>query len=231
MRVPIVVAVALTLTLSTAAHASRRGKVVATATDAKQPQKKKFDRSVGAPWSGSLQAPVRFGDISNVFIRRPLRTYGTRSTVDLVKSAIRDTYSVFPKKHKLAIGDFSQQSGGWISEHASHQSGRDVDIGLFYKRAPKGYPEAFVDATTTTLDAAATWKLISLLAATNDDDGGVQYIFFDIGLQSYLYDWAGKNKISEKRIAEVRRVLRHEPNHANHLHVRFKCRDRDTRCR
>ena len=72
---------------------------------------------------------------------------------------------------------------------------------------------------------------MSLLARTNDEDGGAQYIFFDSALQNCLFDWAAKNKVSEKRIAEVRRVLRHEPNHANHLHVRFKCRERDTRCR
>lgn len=230
MRMSFAVVVLVSLTITAAdAHAGKR-KVVAAATDAKA-KKKKPDRSIGAPWSGSLQAAARLGESKHYFIRRPHRTYGTRTTIQLVKNAIRDTYIAFPKKHRLAIGDFSQQSGGWISQHASHQSGRDVDLGLFYKKQPEGYPEAFVIADAKTFDAAATWKLISLLARTHDEDGGVQYIFLDSKLQSYLYAWADKNKVSKKRIAAVRRVLRHEPNHADHMHVRFKCRERDTRCR
>lgn len=234
MRVCFAVVLLFTLTISTSvARAEKqpgKRKVVAAATDAAKP-KKKADRSIGAPWSGSLQAPTRLAEGSNYFIRRPHRAYGTRTTVELVKNAIRDTYIAFPKKHRLAIGDFSQSTGGWISEHASHQSGRDVDLGLFYKKPPKGYPESFVDATAKTLDAAATWKLVSLLARTHDDDGGVQYIFLDSRLHACLYAWAAKNKVSQKRIAAVRRVLRHEPNHADHMHVRFKCRERDKRCR
>jgi murein endopeptidase len=193
--------------------------------------KKKRDRSIGAPWSGRLQAPARLKSGERYFLRRPWRTYGTRTTVELVREAIIATLDDLPKAHELAIGDLSQESGGWISEHASHQSGRDVDIGLFYKKKPAGYPAAFVKATPSTLDLAATWKLVANFARTRDEDGGAQFIFLDQALQTALYRWAEKQGISDKRIAAVAAVLRHEPNHDNHIHVRFKCRERDTSCR
>ncbi|MBA3453824.1 MAG: penicillin-insensitive murein endopeptidase [Deltaproteobacteria bacterium] len=236
MRVFAVVFVALSL-LSTAAFAEKEAtkakpKRVAATTSAKPSEvKKQRDRSIGAPWSGRLQGPVRLKEGKRYHLRRPWRTYATRTTVDLVRQAIVDTLDDLPKAHALAIGDLSQESGGWISEHASHQSGRDIDIGLFYKKQPKGYPASFIRATATTLDPAATFRLIANFAKTRGDDGGVQFIFLDQGLQNVLLAWAEKAGVSEKRIANVVAVLRHIPHHADHIHVRFKCRERDSGCR
>lgn len=242
MRFFAVVVVLLTLTTTATVteakgkrakkHAvEKKKKQEATATHDGASKKKKRDRSIGAPWSGSLQAAVKLQPGDGYFLRRPWRTYATRSTVDFVRQAVKDTIQSYPKAHTLAIGDFSQESGGKISEHASHQNGRDVDIGLFYKKKPKGYPGSFVKATKDTLDAAATWRLVSLLARTHDEDGGVQVIFLDQKLQDVLVRWAEKHDISDKRIEEVQRVFRHIPLHTDHIHVRFKCRDRDSNCR
>lgn len=247
MRVLAFVCVLLAVTITTATVAEAKGKRAkkhsvekkkqqAAASPAKRDgdavvKKKKRDRSIGAPWSGSLQAAVKLRPGDGYFLRRPWRAFGTRTTIDFVRQAVKDTLQSYPKAHTLAIGDFSQESGGRISEHASHQNGRDVDLGLFYKKKPKGYPAAFVKATKETLDAAATWRLVSLLARTSDEDGGVQIIFLDQKLQNVLVAWAEKHKISKKRIKEVQRVFRHIPLHADHLHVRFKCRERDTNCR
>ncbi len=233
MRVFAVVVVALSL-LSTAALADGKAKKkrVAMTSSAKPSEVKKVrDRSIGAPWSGRLQAPARLEEGKRYHLRRPWRTYGTRTTVELVRQAVLDTLQDFPKAHDLAIGDLSQESGGWISEHASHQSGRDIDIGLFYKKQPKGYPAAFIAATKATLDAPATFRLISKLAATRNEDGGVQFIFVDQRLQNVMLAWAEKAGVSEKRIANAVAVMRHIPHHNDHLHVRFKCRERDSSCR
>jgi murein endopeptidase len=242
MRVFVVVSVLLAMTFATttveakgkrAKHHSveKKKKQEAAATSEKVPKKKRGDRSIGAPWSGSLQAAAKLSPGDGYFLRRPWRTYATKTTVAFVKEAIKDTLETYPKVHTLAIGDFSQEGGGKITEHASHQSGRDVDIGLFYKKKPKGYPDAFVKATKETIDAAATWRMASLLARTQDEDGGVQIIFLDQTLQDALVTWAKDHDISDKRIAEVQRVFRHIPLHTDHMHVRFKCRDRDTSCR
>ena len=233
MRIFAVVVIAVSL-LSTAAFAgtTAKKKRVAVTSSAKPSEiKKKRDRSIGAPWSGRLQAPVQLKEGKRYHLRRPWRTYATRTTVELVRQAIVDTLDDLPKAHVLAVGDLSQESGGWITEHASHQSGRDVDIGLFYKKQPKGYPGSFVKATKTTLDAAATWRLISNLARTRNEDGGAQFIFLDQQLQGVLLTWAETAGVSDKRIANVVAVMRHVPHHNDHIHVRFKCRERDSSCR
>jgi murein endopeptidase len=214
-----------------AKHTRTKTKKPVAVTSSAKATRKLSDRSIGAPWSGRLQAPVRLERGDGYYIRRPWRTYGTRSTVAFLREAIRDTLEVHPKVHVLAIGDLSAEGGGRITEHNSHQSGRDVDIGLFYKSKPAGYPSAFKKATAATLDAASMWTLLSNLARTAGDDGGVQMMFLDQRLQNAIYDWAVKRGISDRRIWSVFRLLQHIPHHDNHLHVRFKCRDRDTACR
>src|SRR5687767_13654400 len=104
MRIFAVVVVALTL-LSTTASADTKAKKkrVAATTSAKPSEviKKKRDRSIGAPWSGRLQAPVQLKEGTRFHLRRPWRTYGTRTTVELVRQAIVDTLDGLPKAHIL----------------------------------------------------------------------------------------------------------------------------------
>ena len=72
----------------------------------------------------------------------------------------------FPDAHVLAVGDISQERGGQITQHRSHQSGRDVDIGLVYKHKPADFPENFVTATADNLDCEATYALLNEFAET-----------------------------------------------------------------
>lgn len=207
----------------------------------REPTVRNRDRSIGAPWSGRLQAPARLPRGEGYVIRRPARAFGTRDTVDHVHDAVTNTLEAFPRTHVLAIGDLSAETGGQITEHHSHQSGRDADLGLFYKKKPAGYPASFARATEANLDAAATWKLVWELAKTSTEDGGAQIMFLDYNVQGILYRWAKDHDVSAKRLERVFQypngrsaatgVVRHFPNHDNHLHVRFKCRDRDTSCR
>ncbi|MBA3460713.1 MAG: penicillin-insensitive murein endopeptidase [Deltaproteobacteria bacterium] len=236
--------VALLLSIGSVAEARpKRQKRVAIDAPAKRDREpiRNRDRSIGAPWSGRLQAPARLPRGEGYVLRRPNRVFGTRTTVEFVREAVTNTLEAFPKVHVLAIGDLSAESGGRITEHNSHQSGRDADLGLFFKKKPAGYPKSFARATAANLDAAATWKLVWELAKTSTQDGGAQIIFLDYDVQGILYRWAKANKVSEKRLDRVFQyphgrdsangVVRHYPNHENHLHVRFKCRDRDTNCR
>ena len=198
-------------------------------------------QSVGAPWQGQLQSPSRLPEGDGYHIRRPWRSFGTRRTVELVERAVTDTIEAFPEKHVLAIGDLSAEHGGQITEHRSHQSGRDADIGLYYNEQPAGYPASFVPATEDNLDCAATWGLISAFVAEAGEDGGVQVMFLDFKVQGILYHWAQEHDVSESKLERVFQfphgrgasdgLIRHEPNHDNHLHVRFKCPSDDTSCR
>lgn len=198
-------------------------------------------QSVGAPWAGRLQHATALPPGEGYFIRRPQRAYGTQTTIELTERAISETLDAFPDEHVLAIGDISAPSGGLITQHRSHQSGRDIDVGLFYRDKPAGYPSEFIHADEDNLDCAATFKLLENFLATADDDGGVQMIFLDFDVQGILYDWALDHGVSERRLERIFQyphgqgssegIVRHEPNHDNHMHVRFRCPADDTGCR
>jgi murein endopeptidase len=198
-------------------------------------------QSIGAPWDGELRDAARLPDDDGYVIRRPLRAYGTRSTVEHVVAVIAEWRERFPHAHVLAIGDLSAQSGGPITEHHSHQSGRDIDIGLVYRSKPAAYPRSFVRATEDNLDMAATFALVSAFAATARDDGGAQVMFLDFDVQRLLYRWAIEHGVDRARLAKLFQfpngrganagLVRHEPNHDNHVHVRFKCPAGDVACR
>lgn len=250
MRVLPYVVLGLVLSAVTAAarpRSSKSKKRIATTTEvarehrkAEQPAKPR-GQSFGAPWSGRLERATKFRAPKRTFLRRPHRAFATRTTIEHVRRAILDTLDQTPEAHDLAIGDFSAPRGGWLSEHSSHQSGRDVDLGLFYKRKPAGYPTSFVTADAQTLDVRATWRLIRNLAKTTGDDGGVKMMFLDFDLQGLIYKWAKRAGVSEERLAKVFQyphgrgaaagLVRHEPNHDDHLHVRFQCAAADRGCR
>jgi Penicillin-insensitive murein endopeptidase len=197
-------------------------------------------QSIGAPWAGRLQHPTLLPPGDGYVIRRPQRAFGTETTVELIERAVGETLDAFPDEHVLAIGDISAESGGLITQHRSHQSGRDVDVGLFYNEQPADYPANFVHASEDNLDCAATFKLLESFLATTDEDGGVLMIFLDFNVQGILYAWAQDHGVSERRLARIFQyphgrgssegLVRHEPNHDNHMHVRFKCPAEDTAC-
>jgi murein endopeptidase len=198
-------------------------------------------QSVGAPWSGKLRDPAELPDGDGYVIRRPWRRFGTRTTVEFVERVVSDVRDQFPDEHVLAIGDISAEHGGQITEHHSHQSGRDVDIGLFYKTKPAAYPRSFVPATAENLDCAATYALVAGFVATAHEPGGAQVIFLDYDVQRMLYEWAKEHDVDEKTLDRTFQyphgrgssngIVHHEPNHDNHIHVRFKCPRGDTACR
>lgn len=198
-------------------------------------------QSVGAPWSGMLRDAAALPEGDGYVIRRPWRRFGTRATVDYVLRVITDMRDEFPDTHVLAIGDISAEHGGQITEHHSHQSGRDADIGLIYKHKPAGFPQSFIPATAENLDCEATYALVSKFAATASEPGGAQVMFLDYDVQRLLYDWAKEHDVDEDKLDKIFQyphgrgssngLVHHEPNHDNHLHVRFKCPRGDSACR
>ncbi|MBT8494433.1 MAG: penicillin-insensitive murein endopeptidase [Deltaproteobacteria bacterium] len=197
-------------------------------------------QSIGRPQSGRLAKATRLPR-SNAYYRRRLpRTYGTNYTVNHVVRVTQQVRSRYPRVHKLAVGDISAKKGGPITEHVSHQTGRDIDLGFYFKRKPKGYPKAFVRARKNNLHFKANWKLLTALAKTNDLDGGVRVMYISYNVQKMLYDLARKNGVSKKELSKMLQyprgksalagMIRHEPGHDDHVHVRFKCPDDDPKC-
>ncbi len=85
-------------------------------------------QSVGRPWDGKLRRASQLPTGKGYLIRRPHRAYGAAHVVAHVRNAIARVRADHPRLHTLAIGDLSAKHGGSISEHRSHQSGRDLDL-------------------------------------------------------------------------------------------------------
>jgi LysM repeat protein len=197
-------------------------------------------QSRGMPWNGRLSDGVQLPIGDGYHIRRPHRAWGCSHVVGHIERAIAAVRARFPAVHTLAIGDLSVKKGGAITDHRSHQSGRDVDIGLYYTELPKAYPRSFVVATDQILDRAATWALLHAFARTADEPTGVSAIFLDYDVQGLLYEWALENGVPASYVGKLfqyphgvgamRGLVRHEPNHADHFHIRFRCPPGDTHC-
>ena len=198
-------------------------------------------QSRGRPTHGWLHDPARLPQNNHYYRRRTERTYATAHLIDHVLNAITETTDAHPKLHRLAIGDLSDKDGGPLSGHHSHQSGRDIDIGLYYTRKPAGYPKDFVVATKDTLDADATWTLVENLIESHGKAGGVEKLFLDYEVQGWLYAAARRDGWSKGKLRDVFQypdgkyakhgIVRHEPKHADHIHARFGCAANDTSCK
>jgi murein endopeptidase len=198
-------------------------------------------QSLGAPWAGRLREAAELQEGPGYYIRRPWRAFGTRPMVSILERVIADVADRYYDTHEIAIGDLSAESGGRITDHSSHQSGRDVDVGLIFKRKPPAYPLWFVVGTAENLDLEATFVLVEELAKTSTEAGGVQMIFLDFKVQGLLYNWGLENGEDPGYLAKLFQfphgrgesigIVRHEPNHADHLHVRFRCPPTDSLCR
>lgn len=164
-------------------------------------------------------------------LRRPQRAYGEKHVIEHLRSTIAVVRALYPDVHTLAIGDISAAHGGKLDNHKSHRTGLDVDVGFYFKKVPEGYPDKFVGANSD-LDLEATWALLVAFARTTSIDDGVEIIFLDYAVQKRLYDWARARGTPDEDLADLLQyprgkdamsgLVRHWPNHSDHLHVRFK---------
>jgi murein endopeptidase len=164
-------------------------------------------------------------------LRRPTRAYGEPHVIEHLRSTIAVVRALYPDVHTLAIGDISAAKGGKLDNHKSHRTGLDVDVGFYFTKVPDGYPDRFV-AANKDLDIEATWALLTAFARTTQTEDGVEVIFLDYAVQKRLYEWARGRGTPDGDLAELFQyprgkdsmngLARHWPNHADHLHVRFK---------
>lgn len=164
-------------------------------------------------------------------IRRPHRAFGEPHVIEHLRGTIATVRALYPGVHTLAIGDLSARGGGKIADHLSHRSGLDVDLGFFFHEVPEGYPDRFV-AANDQLDLEATWALLTGFARTSHLPDGVSMIFLDEGIQERLHRWARKRGVPDEQLAQILQyprprdshagLVRHWPNHADHMHVRFR---------
>lgn len=177
--------------------------------------------------SSALPTGMQMPPGKHYVVKHPSLSWGAPKTIQGIQSAVskyRARTSGGPKVH---VGDISKKGGGKFPPHKSHRNGRDVDMG-YVLTGELANETKFRNATKSTLDAARTWNLIKAFLDTD----GVRYIFMDYNVQKLLYEYAKSKGMSQDNLAELfqyprgrRRqygVIRHEPGHVNHFHVRFE---------
>lgn len=149
----------------------------------------------------------------------PGTAWGTEETLGYLDAALRKVHETIPDTPPLELGDISARTGGPISPHLSHQSGRDVDIAYFYVGEQRWYRRGNAE----NLDLARNWAFIRALVTETD----VEFIFMDNSIQALLKDYAlsiGENRAWVEGLfggGGQRAIIRYARGHATHVHVRF----------
>lgn len=194
--------------------------------------------SIGLPHDGSLVGgmPMMDGPGRKITAER-WKTWATRHTVLQLDRVLR----LWAKREKGAppvlVSNLSARQGGVLSPHKTHQSGRDVDLSYITRWDGKR-PVTWQHVTAQNLDARRTWALLKLLVKEAD----VEVMFIDRNLQKVLLAHAKKHgTVRSSRLPrwlEVAKgkgpngpIIKHVPGHTDHIHVRFRCRPTEGRCR
>lgn len=189
--------------------------------------------SIGQPTSGRLNLGVQMPHNPSLYtLRRPDFSWGSTHTVYYLQLAIAKFRHNYGYAGELIISDMSRRNGGPFGDHQSHRSGRDVDIWLPLQA---GLLEDTPFRRIVDIDWDATWNLIKALIRT----GQVQYIFIANSRQRYIYKAAKRAGMTVQALGEIMQyprkaqtaIIRHSIGHTKHIHVRFRCADKEKRCR
>lgn len=193
-------------------------------------------QSIGSPNRGKLKngMPLPEGEAWRL---RPVRrrAYGTEITVHSLVQAFEAYGQQFPDGPKIRVGELAKRTGGRVSPHASHRSGRDVDIGYVFHGDDNG-EDRWRYMNERNFDAEKNWYLIQEIL----NSGQVQTIYVSKKLQKLLHREAAKT-LPEAELAALfeyprteqspTAVIQHWKGHHNHMHVRFQCEPGNRRCR
>ena len=201
--------------------------------DIPMPLPKKAAESVGSATSGKLLRGEKMTQGPGYTLKAPSFVFGTNETITYIINCIGEVQKEFKGTHDLVVGDLSKQGGGKFKPHKSHASGRDADIGYYHK----GFsPKKFAKVSAGNLDSQRTMHFINCLVDTQE----VEYIFVSYYVQKLLYKYMQKQKTAASLLTKLfqyprpvsKRVglIRHDPGHDNHIHVRFYCPDNHKKC-
>jgi hypothetical protein len=156
-------------------------------------------------------------------VAKPQRSWGTRLAVYRLNWVMALYRQRFPKADPVIILDLSRRGGGSMNNHMSHMDGRDVDIPLILEKMG-----SVTANTERSVDVAKTWFIVQQLANSCD----VEYIFVDTKIQKQLHAHALGQGLRQKALSLILQypdkqrslsgLVRHWPNHHDHLHVRFR---------
>ncbi|MDP8224852.1 MAG: penicillin-insensitive murein endopeptidase [Candidatus Lernaella stagnicola] len=179
--------------------------------------------SIGFTNSGALMNGIQLPAGPRWNIVNPVETWGTEETVFFIQTAIAKVHEAYPKNTaSLYIGDISDRDGGRLNRHASHQAGRDVDLGFYFKG---GQGTWYAVGGENNLDLARNWALVRALLVHTD----AELILVDRKIQILLYNYARRIGEDKNWLDSVFQypngrgytVIRHARRHHTHYHVRF----------
>jgi murein endopeptidase/transposase-like protein len=187
---------------------------------------------VGSPNQGVLVAGVQIPEGERWELRFPNSAYGTTFAVRQLLVALDEFARTSDYGRPIKLGTMSRPRGGEVGGHQSHQTGRDLDIRLpLRETVPAG-----LAPIARRVDWTASWLLIRALARTP----GVQVIFLDYAMQKRVHKAAKAAGASDEELGELlqwprgsasnQALVRHEPGHAQHVHVRFACGPAEPEC-
>ncbi len=192
--------------------------------------------AVGPTNRGRLENGARLQPHRGYVIRAPQRAYGTEETTRWIVSAFNAVDARFKETKVVRIHDISDRNGGKLRDHKSHQNGRDADI-TYYQKECRSSGCRFARFRPSELDVARQWTLLEYWLR----HGQAEMIFIDYRLQARLYRYAKRKGVTKAQLDqwiqyprgkfEPNGVIRHYPEHDDHLHVRFVCPYSDLKCR
>ncbi len=178
--------------------------------------------SIGTPSRSLLFNGVALPDNPRWTVAPNADTWATSETLAALQTAIDTVCELFPDTPPVTVGDISDSDGGRLKRHQTHQGGRDVDIGFYYK---PGKGSWFVPGHAANLDLARNWALVRALVTRTD----VETILLDTRIQQSLYRYAlglGEDKAWLDHVFYFVRgssdaIVKHVAGHRTHYHVRF----------
>lgn len=162
------------------------------------------------------------------------KTYGHPALVLMLERSAKDLQSGAPGS-VLVVGDLSDENGGLLPGHRSHQSGRDADV-VFYALDANGRSVTLdryvkfgangkaLDDSGYVFDDRRNWLLVQ--SWVRDRRAGLSHIFISRQLRQRLIAYASHQPAFKPYVAEVSALLKQpedcEP-HDDHFHVRVSC--------
>lgn len=170
--------------------------------------------------------------------------WGTEELVGAVRAVASAVAEAHPG-HRLTVGELSKRDGGDIIGHASHENGRDVDLGFYFVDAD-GQPyepdrllhvrrdgTASANGEVVTFDVDRNWALVESLLSSDEAD--VSFILVGWRIRRWLLAHARTTGVDEELYERAARVLirprRGRHPHRNHFHVRIYCPETHEACR
>lgn len=194
--------------------------------------------SIGSPTEGRLVGGAHLlpGDHLRIvpqYANGDVR-WGLEPLVGMLDRAARSVRRQFPDA-VMSVGHLSRNGGGEIDRHASHESGRDADVGFYVKNhiGKPVYADHFVpftgDGTSRSwpgaqFDDARNWALVAALVT--DPQAKVTHLFVATPLRARLLAYAeriGVPHATRQRASEVMAQPRGALPHDDHFHVRIAC--------